>query len=58
MKGLLQYSAECLKREEELWKELNMENNIKAIPEFVKVLYNYFENTETISENKSKIGQV
>lgn len=58
VKGLLQYSAECLKREEELWKELNMENNIKAIPEFVKVLYNYFENTETISENKSKIGQV
>lgn len=42
---MLQYSAQCLKREEELWKELNMKNNIKAIPEFVKVLYNYFENT-------------
>ena len=43
---MLQYSAQCLKQEEELWKELNIGNNIKAIPEFVKVLYNYFENTK------------
>ena len=43
---MLQYSAQCLKQEEELWKELNIGNNIKAIPEFIKVLYNYFENTK------------
>ncbi|MDY6064912.1 MAG: aldehyde ferredoxin oxidoreductase N-terminal domain-containing protein [Finegoldia sp.] len=43
---LLKYSQECLTREEELWKELNLENNIKSIPEFVKVLYTYFENSE------------
>lgn len=43
---MLQYSAQALNQEEELWKELNMGSNIKAMPEFVKVLYNYFENTK------------
>lgn len=43
---MLEYSAACLKREEELKIRMGKAAAVRSIPEFVKVLYRYFETSE------------
>lgn len=43
---LLEYSGKCLRVEDELTRSTRRQATIRSIPEFVKVLYRYFEHTD------------
>ncbi len=43
---LLDYSAKCLEREDQIRELIGDSESFRSIPEFVKVLYQYFENAE------------